>query len=456
MKHVITIALLIFTAALFAQTRQVIDKVVANIGSEVILYSDIEDQLAYVKSKQGNIDDNTRCGILESLLTQKLLVNQAKIDSVKVADEELEAELDARLEQILGYMNNNTQQFIDYYGKSPQQVKEEMRDDQKDQILMRKIRQTIGTDITITPAETRQFFNTVPKDSLPYFNSEVELGEIVMKPKVNPAQRADALKQIEDIRHRLVEGGEDFAKLASQYSEDFGSARNGGDLGFVKRGQFVPEFEASAYNLVNDEISQIVESEFGFHIIQLIERRGNTIHTRHILIKPKITDADLHATKIKLDSVRQLILLDSLTFSQAVKRYSDKSVQSFNNDGRMVNTVSGNNFFEIGDLDPEVYFAIDTLKEKGITPAMLFAGERGDKYYRIIQLQSRSKPHKANLQQDYAKISAAALEHKRNTYLNNWVLERVQKTFVHISDDYKSCVNMQQWLQNGAKSRTTP
>jgi len=446
MKYTIALTLTLFTVLATQAQRQVIDKVIATVGSELILLSEVEEQYALTEAQQGQLPPNARCIILDNLLTQNLLLNQAKLDSVLVTDEEVEVQLDARIDRILTLMNNDTEQFEAYYGQTVDEVKERFREDLKAQLLTQRMRSQIMSNITVTPAEVKAFFGRIPQDSLPYFNSEVEIGEIVMEPEINAEQRQLAIDQLTEIRRQIVEDGADFAELAQQYSDD-GSARIGGDLGWTRRGAFVPEFEAAAYNLDQDEISEVVESQFGFHIIQLLGRRGNSIHTRHILIQPEITDADLQRTRQKLDSVRMLIENDSITFSLAVKRFSNEDYQSATNDGRMVNSVTGNTFFEIGDLDPDIYFTVDTLQLNEVSAPFEFQSQSGEIAYRIVQLQSRTDPHIANLAQDYSKIQQAAIESKKNEFIANWVDETISATFINIDPMFLDCETLERWVR---------
>ncbi|MCP3930466.1 MAG: peptidylprolyl isomerase [Bacteroidetes bacterium] len=444
MKSIVLIFLSLFIINMSWGQREIIDKVVATVGGELVLLSEIEEQHALLEAQNGELPSDARCNVLDNLLAQKLLLNQSKLDSIEVLDEEVEAQMDARLERILTFMNNDVSQFEEYYGQSLAEVKEQMREDQKSQILVERMRGQLMTNISVTPSEVKDFFDKIPVDSLPYFNSEVEIGEIVYKPKVNKEEREKAIKTLEDIRKRIVDGGEDFAELAQKYSDD-GSARAGGELGWTKRGKFVQEFEAAAYKLDKEEISPVVESEFGFHLIQLLERRGNSILTRHILVKPEITDNDMELARTHLDSVRMLIENDTLPFSIAVKIYSNEDVQSYNNDGRIVNPATGNTFFEIGDLDPDIYFTIDTMKVEGISAPFEFTGHDGESAFRIVQLQSRSDPHKANLRQDYSKIQTAAIEAKRSEFTANWIKERINSTYIAIDGMYDTCPYIYRW-----------
>ena len=446
-KIALFLCLFLSLSKMIAQQKELVDKVVAKVGDEYVLLSEVEEQFSYAKEQRKDLPDNYRCMVLDQILVTKLLVSQAKIDSLYPKDEELEQQLTARFDKILDYMGNNEQQFIDYYGQAPGTMKESMRDDMRDQIMGDKMKAKVLADVTVTPSEVRQFFKNIPKDSLPYFNQEVEISEIVYKAKPNNVQKKLAKDKLTDIREKIVNGKLPFEDLAKKFSQDVGSGREGGDLGWAKRGKFVPEFEAAAYKLEPGEMSEVIESEFGFHIIQLIERRGNTIHTRHILIKPEVTDEDYLEARQKLDSIRLLILKDSMTFSYAVKNYGDKNSQSFHNDGRMTNPASGNNIFETRDLDPDTYFAIDTMKINSISKAIEVALPTGEKYYRLVKLNSKTTPHKANLLQDYNKIQMATVEQKKNQSLVKWIERRSQSTYVNIDPMFSNCPALEKWLK---------
>lgn len=446
MRYLLFTALLSFSLVAFAQ-KQVLDKMVATVGGEITLLSEVEEQYAYTKAQRnGTVPPEARCMLVEQILVNKLLLNQAKLDSVEVKDEEVESQLAARIERILSYMNNDLKQFEEYYGQTVNEVREQFREDLRNNLLIERMRNKIMTDVTVTPSEVRDFFRRIPKDSLPYFSSEVEVGEIVYKVPINKEQKRVTMAKLEDIRKRIVEGKEDFAALAQKFSDD-GSARGGGDLGWAKRGKYVTEFEAAAYKLEEMEVSPVIETQFGFHIVQMLGRRGNSIHVRHILLRPEITDDDVESGRKYMDSVRTLLLSDSLSFSRAVKKYSDKNVQSYNNDGRMVNPNSGNTFFEVADLDPDIYFAIDTMKLNSVSKPIEFRDDAGDYFFRLVKLMSRTAPHKANLAQDYAKIQKAAIESKRNEIVNKWVEERIQKTFILIDRNYQGCKNLDPWMK---------
>ncbi|MEM6322018.1 MAG: peptidylprolyl isomerase [Bacteroidota bacterium] len=447
-KIIFSLFFLLNVVSTFGQ-KVVIDKVISKIGGELILLSELEEQYAYaLAQQQGNLPEDARCVILEQLLSQKLLLNQAKLDSVVVSDDEVESQMNARFERILQMMGGDTEQFTAFYGESIPKAKETMRNELKNKLLTDRMQSQVLNSTTVTPSEVKAFFNKIPKDSLPYFNSEVEIREIVMAPEVNAEQDRLAREKLEELRQRIMEGGEDFADLARKFSDDPGSARQGGNLGMTKRGSFVPEFEAAAYNLEELGYSKVIKSEFGYHFIQLLERRGNAINTRHILIKPKITDEDLDLTVAKLDSVRNLVASDSISFSLAVKRYSNDKVQSFNNDGLIVNPQTQNAIFEVGDLEPDIYFTIDTMEVGDISSPIEYLDPRGEKFFRIIMLQSRTDPHKASLETDYSKIQTAAVNEKKSQFIENWVEEKIDATFINIENTYRGCPNLNRWIKD--------
>ena len=435
----IVLVVCFMTCFVFQGYTQLVDKVIAKVGSEYILLSEIEEEFAYAKSKDPGVSDDIKCVILDNMIAQKLVIYHAKIDSVEITDAEVETQLDYRFESVLRQMNGDEAFFEEYYGASVAEMKERYRDDQKHKILAEKMQHKLISEIEITPKEVEKFFKNVPSDSLPYFKSEMEISEIVSLPLVNDVERQKALDKIKILREKVVNGTETFADVATKNSQDPGSAARGGDLGFAKRGVYVPEFEATVFSLAKDEISDIIETEFGYHFIQLIERRGNSVRARHVLIKPEITQSDLDKTKVLLDSVRQLITIDSLSFENAVKKYSVKSVPSYANGGRVKNQNSNNTFFAADDLDPDTYFAIYDLKPGAISKPMLITMPDGKKAYRLIQLNSTSKPHKANLKEDFDKISNFAKESKKNEYFLNWLKTKRTETYIYTDPLFSYC-----------------
>ncbi len=442
-KTTAILAFLAFSTSIFSQNdRQIVDKIVASVGQEVVFLSEVEEQFSFAKTRQSEVPDEYRCAIAQELIIQKLLVNQARIDSVLVTEDEVAQQVEARFDRIVQQMGGDESRFEEFYGVPISVMRGQIEGDMRNQLVAEKMQRQIIENVKITPKEVQKFFSEIPKDSLPYFNSEVEIREIVLRPKVNSVEKKKAFDEAVELRKRIVEGKEDFGLLAKKHSDDPGSGLANGDLGFAKRGTYVPEFEAAVYNLEKDQVSEVTESPFGFHIIQLIERRGNSVHARHILVKPTITQADLKLASDKLDSVRTLISDKKMTFSEAVKKFGNKNEQSFSNDGRVTNPRSGTNEFELADLDTDIYFAVDGLETGKITKPIEFKGDDGERFFRIIELSSRSKPHKANLKQDYNKISKAALEQKKGTWMATWMEEKSKTTFIDIERQFEGCPNL--------------
>jgi peptidyl-prolyl cis-trans isomerase SurA len=450
LTHLSFLLLLTVSVGLGAQST-VIDQVIARVGGEYILLSDLEEQFALAASQSNEeLPAEARCQMLDQLLVGKLLLNQSKLDSIEVTDAEVESQLTARIDRILSYMQGSIEQFEDYYGQSITATKEQFREDLREQIATDRIRGTVVRGVKVTPAEVKKFFSNIPNDSLPYFNAEVEVAEIVAQPAANETTRAATVAKLTGIRADIEAGNITFEDAAKKFSAD-GSGQGGGDLGWTKRGKFVPEFEAAAYNLDPGEMSGIVRSEFGYHLIKLQERRGNTIRVSHILLTPKITEDDIEKSRVFLDSIGNLVRVDTINFSYAVKRFGFDKVQSYNNDGRMTNPASGNTFFEIGDLDPDIYFTIDEMEVGDISGVMEYKGPRGGNMLRIVQLQSLSSPHKASLTQDYAKIQDATKNAKQQQYLSDWIEETISSTFVMVDKRYQPCPTIQNWLNDSRK-----
>lgn len=441
----------LLTSNIFGQERKLADKIVAQLGSELILLSDIESEYNYYKSQNQPVDDNTRCNIIQQQIAQKMLIDQAKHDSLEVTEDQVNSQLGLRIESVLKKMGGDEELFKQYYGKTVAEMKETYREDIRNNLLAENMQQKLIENINITPAEVTDFFNKIPVDSLPFFNSEVELAQIIIAPQVNNLEKSKAQTQIEKIKSDLVNGAS-FEELAKKYSDDPGSASKGGDLGWVKRGTFVPAFEAVAFTLKKGEISDIVETEFGYHIIQLLERRGNSIHTKHILIKPQITGEDLKIAQNKLDSIRNLVINDSIKFDLAVVKFSEKSSPNYSNNGRMTNPANQTTFFEMNDLPPDVYFAIENLKPGELTKVLETTNESGETRYQVLKVLTLTTPHRANLHQDYSKLSVYAKNSKKNEYINKWVESKIKNVYLRIDDGLvQTCPELQKWIHiNGS------
>src|SRR6056297_340941 len=425
-----------------------VNKVIAKVGGELVLLSDLEEQVAYLKDQGQEIGKKEKCEILEGILAQKLLVNQAKLDSLVVVEEQVNAEIDGRIERILQMMNNEVSQFEAYYGKTVNEVRQEMAREMRNQMLAEQMRNQVMASASATPSEVISFYESMPKDSVPYYNSEVEIQELVIKPEVTPEEKQRTLEKLNDIREQILNDSASFTQMARIYSDDPGSARNGGDLGMMKRESIVPEYEAAAYNLRPGEISEVIESEYGFHIIKLLERRGNNIHTQHILSKPELDEVDFQRSISELREIKNLLETDSTTFEMAVRLHGYDGVQSYNNGGRVINNQSGDNFFEVGDLDPDVYFALDTLDVGDLTKPLKYQSRSGEVLFKIVKLMSRTDPHKASLKSDYAKIQQMASQNKKSETLMDWMRKKRESTYIEVVEEYAQCSNLTAWISS--------
>ena len=429
----------------FAHSQIVIDKVIAKVGGETVLLSDVESQYEYTKQQNPGVDEAVKCQILESIIQQKVIINQAKLDSVAVLPEEVEQRLELKIDNVLRQMNGDEAFFQEYYGASPEEMKDKLREDERQAILAERMQTNLIGSINVTPSEVVEFYNSIPSDSLPYLSSEVEISELVYEPKVNDEERLNAMNLANDLLDR-IKAGEDFESLAKKYSDDPGSKSNGGNLGFAKRGTYVTEFEGTAFGLEKMEISEPVETEFGFHIIQMLERRGNNIKLRHILISPNITASDLEKAKVELDSIKTLIEDGSMSFEQAVYFHSSEASQGKNYGGRLRNPNTGTTFFETRDLPTDIYFEIDNLDVGQITDPVEITNPRGETVFRILRLDSRTKPHKANLEEDYSKIQLFAKENKKQDFFIKWIEEKKQNTLIEVNPKYDFCPNVEGYI----------
>ncbi|MBK8443708.1 MAG: peptidylprolyl isomerase [Sphingobacteriales bacterium] len=421
-----------------------LDKIAAVVGDKFALYSDIEVQSLQTKMQNPNADvAELRCSLIDQVLLQKLLATQAEIDSVLVSEEEVDGEVENRAQYFVQAVGGE-EAFEQYYSKSVADFKDEIRIDVRERLLAQRMQGEVLSNIKVTPSDVQKFFNDIPKDSIPYLPTEVEVAQLLLKPRISEAAKIEARQALKDLRDRIVSGKDNFEKLAEIYSEDPGSAVKGGNLGFMERGMLVPAFEAKAFSLQKNEISDIVETEYGYHIIKMLERRGNRINIQHILIKPKINSDDLKLAKLRLDSIRTLIASDSLSFADAVAKYSDD--ESTKNAGGIVTNPSNNStYLPLDQLETDVYFAINGLKEGDISQVSETSLNDGGKAYQILLLRRRIEPHRANLKDDYEKLKKFVENQKQAEALNRWLTERAQQTYIFIAPEFAECPNLKKW-----------
>jgi|SRR6185437_10385858 len=442
---IVILSFVLFATAASAQ-KHTLDKIAAVVGNSIVLQSDIELKYATYLAQGNPPNPDIKCQILQQFLTQKLLAAQAVIDSVDVKDDEVDADIDRRMRGMIQRAGgqDRLEQFL---GRSVIQYKDEIRPDIKESLIAQKMQQKITTDINTTPQDVKKFFNAIPKDSLPTFNKEVEVGEIVFNPKLNYQEKEAYRQKAEELLKR-VKNGEDMGVLARLYSQDPGSAAEGGDLGFNDRSSYVKEFSSWAFKLKAGEISPVFETDFGFHFLQVIERRGEQVHVRHILIIPATTQASLDRAKAKADSVYALMKENkNVPFSTVASLYSDNKDTKYNG-GMMLNAENvetRTTFIPLDRLDPQVALVIDTMKVGSISKPQLFTDQAGKKSYKILYLKSSTSPHKANLAQDYPKIKEYATNDKINRTISKWFEQKRKETFIKIDPQYQSCPSLKGW-----------
>lgn len=436
--------LLLATVLVKAQPSKssMVDGLVAVVGDKIILKSDVESEYANWIAQGNDPDPDMKCIIIDQLLTNKLMLRQAELDSLEVSDEEIEGQIDRRMRYFIS-MIGSREKLEEFYGKSILEIKEEFRPQIKEMVLAQKMQEQITQNVTISPREVQAYFAKVPADSIPYFDAEIEIGQIVLFPEVGPVQKEFTIEKLSDIRSRILKG-ENFTTLALLYSEDPGSAKEGGSLGFFGRGEMVPEFEAVAFKLKPGEVSPVIRTKFGYHILQLVERRGDRVHCRHILIKPPVGNRELEGARVRLDSIRKEIVAGKLDFTTAVRKHSEDD-ESKQNGGLLMEANSGSSTFTINQLTPDVYFAIDKLKPGELSDPQPYSAPDGSRGFRVFYLKSRTSPHQANLDTDYARIQNAALSMKRIETVQTWFMKTKAKTYINIDEEYLSCENLSRW-----------
>jgi len=446
------LSLVVCSFCAFAQKDTlVLDRIVAVVGNAVILESEVEAQCQQMALQGVSITEALRCQVLEDLLFRKLLLFQAEIDSIEVSDEQVESELDRRFRYFLGQYPS-VDVFEKTTGKTVDEYKDFYRPQVRELLLAQMMQNKIVGNLTVSPNEVREYFASLPPDSVPYINAQVEIGEIVKKPTVNPELKKYAKDQCEEYRQRALKG-EDFTYLVKLGSQDPGSNGTGQNpqtkYENVQRATFVAEFDQYAFSMKPGEISPVFETEFGFHVMKLLARRGDFVDLQHILIKIPIDPADLEKARLKLDSIADLIKKDSISFTEAASRYSDDEDSKISG-GSLYNPFTGDVKFEMDQLsqvDPGVALVIEKMKTGELSYAMLTQTRDGKEAYRILYMKGRTDPHKANLNDDWLRMQNDALINKEEEILKEWINKKLLNTYVKVNEDYKSCDFESNWLK---------
>ncbi|MCE1199626.1 MAG: peptidylprolyl isomerase [Marinilabiliales bacterium] len=416
---------------------KVIDQIVAIVGSNPILKSDIEAQAIDLAAQGQTTEGDMKCEILEKLLEQKLLLAEAELDTnIVVTDNQINQNMDRRMKYFIE--NIGSEKDVEKYFKKPiSQLKSEMSEMIKEQLKTEQMQNTITKNVTATPSEVRNYFRQLPKEKIPQIGSQVEYEQITLLPVITEQEDMDVKSRLREFKRR-VENGENFSTLAVLYSEDPGSARNGGEMGYLGRAMLDPAFATEAFNLKVGAVSKVVRSEFGYHIIQMIDKKGEKVNVRHILIRPKIDPKELEKTKNRIDSLSTFVKNKKITWEQAAYLYSsDKNTR--NNGGLVTSQKTGSSKFLMDELDPDVSKIITGLKVGEISEPFLSMDDKQRQVYKMIKVLSRSNAHPANLQEDYQYLSEVFLEKKKDETYRKWIAKQQAKTYIHIDEIYSNC-----------------
>ena len=442
----ITISFLFLATISFAQERKVVDKIVAQVGDNIILMSDLEAQKLQAIQAGMAVTKEMDCTVLEELMYNELLLNQAKLDSIEVSDEQVDSEMENRL-RVLEEQIGGREKLEQFYGKSVTQIKEEFRPIIKDRLLSQEMERTITADITVTPKEVSDFFSKIPKDSIPLINAQLSFQQIVHYPEITKADKKRAFDQLSEIRKNIT-GGKSFDTQARIHSMDPGSAAQGGKI-TASRGMMVPPFEAAVFSLEVGDISDVFESSYGYHIVKLLDRKGDDYVCQHILIIPEYTNNALEYSALKMDSCYALLKENKITWDDAVARFSNDEMTK-QNKGIITNPISGEQTWDMEDLnqvDQQIFLLTDNMEKGDITNPNLYVDIYERKQgIRIVRLMDRKPQHLANLKDDYALIKRAAENDKKQRTINNWIKIKIGNAYVRIDESYQDCQFRNPWF----------
>jgi peptidyl-prolyl cis-trans isomerase SurA len=450
-KFYLTALLSLLFVSLFAQpvpqvreTKKVLaDKIIATVGDKIVLRSEIENSISDMQRQNIEIPENAKCLILEQALGIKALLLQAERDSLPVSDEEVDAEIDNRIRAFVNqYGSKDIVEQIS--GKTIYQLKEDFKQTFREQKLAQSMRNKIVEDVKITPAEVKAYFETIPKDSLPYYESELEVGQIVVYPKPSRELETYAIDQLKEYKQQVESGAKKFETLASLYTDDPGSKETGGKYDINRNEkQWDPIFLGKAFSLKEGQVSSVFKAKFGYHIIQMISRSGDDASIRHILKIPQVSSIEINDSKRKLDSARSNLVAGTMKFGEAVSKYSDDDASKFT--GGRVTGRDGSTFLTIDQLDKDMVVRLKDLTVGEYSQPFEFTDERERKGVRVVQLIARTEPHRENLKDDYNKISQRAVEEKKNETLESWFYKNIPNFYINIDGEYKACPEMQKW-----------
>jgi peptidyl-prolyl cis-trans isomerase SurA len=433
----------------YAQTPEVrpfADGVAGVVGNKIILKSEVEFQKTQMLQQGMTENSELYCLIWQDLLFNSLLMHSAQVDSVEVSNNEIEQEIDRRLQYFMMQMRGSEEEFKKNFGKTVLEFKDEIRPLVKNNILARKMRGEITEKTDVTPKEVKAFFQSIPKDSLPVLEEEYKISQIIIQPKANDSEKMRTERKLREIREQIVKDGKDFGLMALVHSQDPGSARERGEIGFITREQLVPEFSAVAFNLQPGEISDIVETDFGFHIIQMIERKGSMVNVRHILRIPEVFEVDMQNAKYLADSLYRAASNNPASFKKLATKYSDDENTKVNG-GRLSNPQTGDEYLTLLQMGEEYAEIIKKINKGEISKPVLERKRDGSQVYKMVYLEDKIDGHIANFDQDYNFIKKAALEDKKDRVIEQWIHTKIKDSYIRIPSNYRYCKDLNIWYQ---------
>ena len=446
MKQILFIATLAFQFGAIAQDKQPIEGIVAQVGDNIILRSDIMNQRLQAIQSGIEVTPDFDCQMLEDLMYQHLLINQAKLDSVTITDANVDFEMENRL-RALEEQIGSREKLEAFYGKSTSQIKREFREIIRQRLTAQEMERQITADMIITPREVKQFYDDLPKDSIPYINAQYTYQQFVSYPQITKEDKARCKEELQDILNQ-VRGGKSMATMARLKSDDTGSAAKGGEIR-ARAGMMVAPFESTVMSLQVGEISDVFETEYGYHFVKLLERKGDSYVCQHILKIPTYTDAALTKAAQRMDSCYTLLKAGTITWDEAVTRYSNDEMTMFNR-GIMTNPYTGDQKWDaaqLNELDQQIYYLTNKLEVGQYTEPNLYVNYMDRKEgVRIVRVMNRTQPHVANLKDDYSLIQSAAENDKKRKILDQWVSSKIKYAYVRIADEYKGCEFKNKWL----------
>jgi len=444
MRRILFFLFFLYGASVSAQSFM-IDQIVAFVGSKAIKQSDVENAYLLARASGYTMRGDMKCSMFEDLLIQKLLVNQAEVDSLIVEPSEVELDLNRRMEHFLNVVGSQ-EKLEEHFNKSIFEIKDDLRVTLHEQKLAGRMQHNITENVKITPSEVRSFFNRMHRDSVPIINGQAQVAQIVMYPPYSDESISDVRQRLLEYRRRVIDG-ENFRTLAVLYSE-CNTARQGGELGFMSRGELDPEFAKVAWSLKSPgDISRIVESKNGYHIIQLMDKRGDQVNVRHILLTTRPNPEDVATVTKRLDSIAQLVRTEKINWNSAALFFSQDENTRFNG-GLMINHRDFGTYFEMDQFEPVDYEIIKNLKNIGeISNSYQSRDERNRIVYKIVRLQNQTDPHRASLKTDYSILQEMALNEKMNKVVKEWVDEKIESSYIYIEDSFRRCGLSNNWMK---------